>query len=158
MSSKNRLHRRVLAIAVAGAALSSAARAQQYALDWWTIDGGGGSCSDGLRGGLVLRGTIGQPEAGALGTGDLRLTGGFWAALAAHAPCPAASGDANCDGRVDFFDVDPFVLALFDAQAYTLLYCDGATCSVDTDCSGDVNLFDIDPFVTCLFEGCLPCP
>ncbi len=44
-------------------------------LIWHSADGGGGMSTGG---GYVLRGTIGQPDAGIL-TGDgITLTGGFW--------------------------------------------------------------------------------
>ncbi len=60
-------------------------------------------------------------------------------------------GDANCDGSVDFFDIDPFVLALFDPAAYLAAFpnCDLDHCDANAD--GDVNFFDIDPFVDLLF-------
>jgi hypothetical protein len=48
---------------------------QAYQLEWWTVDGGGGSASGGS---YSLSGTSGQPEAGALSGGGYALTGGFW--------------------------------------------------------------------------------
>jgi|GEM_PF-725897 len=58
--------------------------AQPYAIDWHTTDGGGGtSTGDGYS----LRGTIGQPDAGAPMTGgDFSLTGGFWSLNAEETP------------------------------------------------------------------------
>jgi hypothetical protein len=64
------------------------------------------------------------------------------------------AGDVNCDGAVDFFDIDPFVLALFDAEGYDAAFPD---CNIQNgDLNGDhsVDFFDIDPFVACLFETC----
>ena len=50
--------------------------AQQYAIDWSTIDGGGGASSGGD---FALSGTIGQHDAGGdLLGGDFAITGGFW--------------------------------------------------------------------------------
>jgi hypothetical protein len=63
-------------------------------------------------------------------------------------------GDANCDGGVNFFDIDPFLLALFDLPAYHATYCGGQGCTVDMDGSGQIDFFDIDGFVGCLFENC----
>jgi enterochelin esterase-like enzyme len=66
----------------------------------------------------------------------------------------AARGDLNCDGLVNNFDIDAFVLALTDSSAYAAAYPD---CDVDHgDVNGDgaVNNFDIDPFVACLTGGC----
>jgi hypothetical protein len=68
---------------------------------------------------------------------------------------PAFSrGDTNCDGNIDFFDIHPFLLALFDLPTYVTTYCSGATLTVDVDASGGVDFFDIDPFLVCLFNGC----
>ncbi len=75
-------------------------------------------------------------------------------------PCPApeARGDADCDGIVDFFDIDPFIMSLFDPAGYAASYCGGTPCGADVDCSGVVDFFDIDSFIACLFGGCAPCP
>lgn len=62
--------------------------------------------------------------------------------------------DANCDGNVDNFDIDPFVLALTDPAGYAAAYpnCD-RVCATDVNGDGQVNNFDIDPFVACLVGG-----
>jgi hypothetical protein len=75
-------------------------------------------------------------------------------------PLPPAygRGDANCDGSVDFFDIDPFVLALFNLPEYQTQHCGGSTATVDVDSSSGVDFFDIDPFLACQFGGCQPCP
>ncbi len=68
---------------------------------------------------------------------------------------PACSrGDLNCDGAIDFADIDPFVLALFDPDAYAAAFpaCDRAY--ADTDRDDRVNFFDIDGFLECLFNTC----
>jgi hypothetical protein len=63
-------------------------------------------------------------------------------------------GDANCDGAVNSFDIDPFVLALTDPDAWVALYpnCD-LLCVCDINDDGVVNSFDIDPFVAVLTGG-----
>ena len=64
---------------VAGAALLAVivpVRGLALEIPWFTIDGGGGTSAGG---GLALRGTIAQPDAGALTAGSLTLRGGFWA-------------------------------------------------------------------------------
>ena len=66
-------------------------------------------------------------------------------------------GDLNCDGSVNNFDIDPFVLALTDPGGYALAYPGCDIMLGDTDCNGTVNNFDIDPFVVCLTGGCVPC-
>ena len=67
-------------LAVLGAALVFAASssAQNYSIDWFTIDGGGGTSSGGP---YTLTGTIGQPDAGELSGGSYSLIGGFWGAI-----------------------------------------------------------------------------
>lgn len=62
--------------------------------------------------------------------------------------------DVNCDGTVDFFDIDPFLLTLFDPAGYADVYpnCDIANADVNRD--GSVDFFDIDPFLMCLFATC----
>ena len=59
-------------------------------------------------------------------------------------------GDLNCDGLVNAFDIDPFVLALSDPAGYASQYPDCNRLLADIDGSGDVNSFDIDPFVELL--------
>jgi hypothetical protein len=47
----------------------------QHAIDWFTVDGGGGASSGGS---FTLTGTIGQPDAGKMTGGSYMLEGGFW--------------------------------------------------------------------------------
>ena len=64
-------------------------------------------------------------------------------------------GDANCDGVIDAFDIDPFTTALTDPEAYAAQFpdCNGP-CACDIDRNGQVDAFDVDPFVACLTGGC----
>jgi hypothetical protein len=58
--------------------------AQQYSIDWHTIDGGGGTSTGGV---YSVSGTIGQPDAGpAMSGGNFSLTGGFWSLFAVQTP------------------------------------------------------------------------
>lgn len=70
----------IVVLLVLLAALSFAALASTdavFSLSWWTVDGGGGTASNGS---YSLEGTIGQPDAGATITGaGYELNGGFWA-------------------------------------------------------------------------------
>jgi hypothetical protein len=55
---------------------SLSAFAQSYAITWSTIDGGGGTSTNGQ---YALSGTIGQPDAGGpMTNGPYSVTGGFW--------------------------------------------------------------------------------
>lgn len=53
----------------------------QFALDWWTTDGGGGTSTGGV---YAVAGTVGQPDAGpVLSGGAFSLVSGFWSVIAA---------------------------------------------------------------------------
>jgi hypothetical protein len=62
-------------------------------------------------------------------------------------------GDANCDGTINFADINPFVLALSDPDEYRRQYpsCDINNCDINRD--GQINFADINPFVECLENG-----
>ncbi|HMJ88947.1 MAG TPA: hypothetical protein VK530_03980 [Candidatus Acidoferrum sp.] len=62
-------------LAIIGALVEFSARAQSYSIDWFTIDGGGGTSTGGV---YSVSGTIGQPDAGTLTNGPYSLVGGFW--------------------------------------------------------------------------------
>ncbi|MBN2446045.1 MAG: right-handed parallel beta-helix repeat-containing protein [Phycisphaerae bacterium] len=57
------------------------------------------------------------------------------------------TGDVNCDGSVDVFDIDAFVLAIMDQEAYEAAYPDCDHQLADCDGDGVVDVFDIDLFV-----------
>jgi hypothetical protein len=60
---------------------SSVATAQNYSIDWFTIDGGGGTSAGGP---YSLSGTIGQPDANQqpMTGGNFSISGGFWSLVA----------------------------------------------------------------------------
>src|SRR5438477_1677189 len=60
---------------LAGALVLPVVANAQCAIDWLTVDGGGGTSSGGS---FTLTGTIGQPDAGRLSGGNYTLEGGFW--------------------------------------------------------------------------------
>jgi hypothetical protein len=130
-------------ILILAAVLAGSARAQ-LAMDWHTLDGGGGQSAGAT---LVLQGTIGQPD----GTGPdfsagatLSMSGGFWTGLTLPPPCPA---DFNGDGFLDFFDYDAFV------ECYETEVCPpGKTADFNND--GFVDFFDYDEFVLFYETGC----
>ena len=68
------------------------------------------------------------------------------------------TGDLNCDNAINAFDIDPFVLALTNPDAYGAAYPNCNILNADVNCDGAVNAFDIDPIVQCLTVGCPPCP
>jgi hypothetical protein len=75
-----------------------------------------------------------------------------------RAPSPASYpvGDLNCDGVLNAFDIDPFVLVLTSGAPYQAYYAAFPDCNhllADCNCDGAVNAFDIDPFVNLLTGG-----
>lgn len=60
--------------------LTGGSHAQNYSIDWSTIDGGGGTSTGGV---YSVSGTIGQSDAGAkMSGGNFSVDGGFWGILA----------------------------------------------------------------------------
>ncbi|HAV62687.1 MAG TPA: hypothetical protein DCY13_10010 [Verrucomicrobiales bacterium] len=69
-----------LSAAAMATLLAASGNAQTYSIDWYSIDGGGGTSSGG---GYTVTGTIGQPDAGKLTGGNYELIGGFMSIVAA---------------------------------------------------------------------------
>jgi len=74
----------MLLVALAALVQVLSSHAQNHSIDWFTIDGGGGT-STGVV--YAVSGTIGQPDASPLLTGGpYSVTGGFWAGVAIQTP------------------------------------------------------------------------
>ncbi len=65
-------------------------------------------------------------------------------------PPGVCRGDCNCDGQINFADIDPFVAVLAGGTP-----CSFENCDVNGD--GNINFNDIDPFVALLSQGA-QCP
>ncbi len=65
-------------------------------------------------------------------------------------------GDVNCDGLIDFADINPFVLALSDPAAYGREYPNCSIMLADVNADGLVNFDDINPFAALITGGCCP--
>ena len=72
-----KFNRPVLLAAFAVIAMNAVA--QDFRIDWFTVDGGGGVS---VGGGFSVSGTIAQADAGRLSGGNYALEGGFWAVVA----------------------------------------------------------------------------
>lgn len=70
-----------------------------------------------------------------------------WAKMAAM---ELIDGDLDCDGDVDFDDIDDFVLGLTDEASYEATFGLPPVMKGDTDNDGDVDFDDIDTFVQIL--------
>lgn len=136
--------KRMLVVCVSGG-LTAAAGAGGFALDWHTVDGGGGTMSGGA---FSLSGTAGQPDAGVMSGGSFTLQGGFWPGVAAGGG--GLLGDLNCDGALTVSDIGPFVLALTNPAQYAIDYPDCDVNNADINMDGAITVSDIGPFVTLL--------
>jgi hypothetical protein len=72
-------------------------------------------------------------------------------ALLGLPPAPPSSiGDCNCDGSVDFGDINPFVLVLTNPAAWEAAYPGCPLANADINADGAVDFGDINPFVALL--------
>ena len=114
-------------------ALAPAVLAQDFDIDWYTMDGGGEMWTTG--GDFELSGTIGQPDASTtiMSGGDFELAGGFWAGAAEDEFC---YGDLDGDNDIDLADLAQ-LLSNYGTPSGAV-YEDG-----DLDADGDVDLADL---------------
>ena len=68
--------------------------------------------------------------------------------IGAVADVRPGAGDVNCDGAINNFDIDPFVLAITDPDGYDAAYPDCSWTNADVNMDGSINNFDIDSLVT----------
>ena len=66
-------------------------------------------------------------------------------------PCLPRPGDLNCDGEISAFDIEPFLLALFDPDEYAIQFPECDINSGDINGDGSIDAFDIEPFLDLLF-------
>ena len=107
------------------------AHAQNFVVDWHTIDGGGATASTG--GNWELSGTIGQPDAGTMTGGNWEVAGGFWPGMTF-----IPSADFDGDGDVDSVDHASYDLCDTGPGQTTNPLCD----ATDADRDGDTDLGD----------------
>ena len=141
--------KRLLTIAATGVfawACLGTAVADDYRIDWYTVDGGGVMGSTG--GGYGVSGTIGQPDAGTLSGGNFILVGGFWVPPpTVPPPLPLPYPDNRRRNRYIQFDPNPENAGMNVAFKVTLTSlslrsCDesgspdvaGWPCRTDDDC------------------------
>ena len=108
LDMKTSISRTVLILCLA---FVGSARAQNFAIDWFTIDGGGGTSTGGV---FAISGTIGQPDGGVMTNGNYALLGGFWAVASIPPPAaPRLNIERLAGGQVRVFwglPADSFVL------------------------------------------------
>ena len=124
---------------------SAAALADDFDVDWYTVDGGGDMWTTG--GDFELSGTIGQPDAGATMTGgDFELTGGFWVETVVWQPCV---GDIDGDGDTDHSDLGE-LLSAWGSQP------GDPNWNPDADLDGDGQVGHSDLGILLADWGCVP--
>jgi hypothetical protein len=136
----------LVALSLAPAALA------QPAINWFTIDGGGGTSTGG---GFTLSGTIGQHDAGQPMTGGgFTLTGGFWPAFVVNQCGPsdvAGQGQTiGADGVLGADDIIIFINWFFAADTRADIAGQGQTVGADGNYTAD----DIILFINRFFAGC----
>jgi hypothetical protein len=138
-------HSYLLVGAGAVAVFAPAAHAQ-LAVQWFTVDGGGGRSNGGA---YALQGTFGQHDAQASSAnGRYVLRSGYWVPFITAPGC--GSADFNCDGDVG---TDADIEAFFACLAGN---CPGAPCTSSADFNGDGDVAtdaDIEAFFGVLAGG-----
>lgn len=125
---------------------ASGAFAESYAIDWYTVDGGGGMGTSG--GDYEVSGTIGQPDAySAPASGSQYVvTGGFWVVglptCTAFAP---VDFDRDCDVDMNDFAVFESCASGPEVPREYTAGCEAA----DLDTDGDVDQSDFSGFQRC---------
>jgi len=134
----NRTYRNRLVFCLAAIALTTVASARDYAINWYTVDGGGGVSSGGQ---YRVAGTIGQPDAGRLAGGSFAINGGFWQ------PAVTCAEDLNGDGVINLTDLAT-LLSNFGTAS-------GATpAQGDINGDGAVNLTDLATLLAVFGSAC----
>ena len=120
-----------LTLGIIALVAAASVAADDFSLDWWTIDSGGETFSNG--GNFELGGTIGQPDASPtlVAGGDYELVGGFWPGVE-----EICFGDLDGDDEVGLSDLAGLLGHYGTTSGAT--YYDG-----DLDGDGDVDLADL---------------
>ena len=107
--------------------LASGSARGEYEIKWYTVDGGGGKSQSSAGGTYVIRGTIGQPDAGTLSGDHYTVFGGGWDP-GPRSPHPERGGP-ECQAGVRF--------------CHDLGGGGSATpCTTDADCGGGEFCWD----------------
>ncbi len=124
----------------------------QFAINWYSIDGGGGTSSGG---GFTLTGVIGQPDAGpTMSGGQFQLSGGFLPAFTQFQCGPADLGSqggiAGPDGVLNNNDFIVFINYFFNQDPRADFGRQGGVPPGD----GQFNNNDFIVFIDRFFAGC----
>ncbi len=120
---------------------------------------GGVGLSDGGRisGATSATLTISALEAGDAGNYDCVVTNGCGATTSSAATLTLGStvvrGDPNCDGFVNFDDINAFIVAIVSEKQYAAEFPSCNWLNADTNEDGLVNFDDISTFTCCLIAA-----
>lgn len=62
-------------------------------------------------------------------------------------------GDANCDGKLNGLDIEPFVLAISNPSAYSSAFSSCDILDIDMNADRVINMDDLVPFVEALLQS-----
>ena len=92
------------------------------------------------------------------GSGPALFVGGSFISAGQHASsnlakwgCPFSIGDVDCDGNLNAFDIEPFLVALFEPEEYPNRYPNCHITLADINRDGTIDAFDIEAFLDLLF-------
>ena len=102
-----------------------------FQVDWFTVDGGGGSSAGGN---YALEGTLGQPDAESLSGGNYTLSGGFWGG-----GNQAATDDHHIFLPLIEKDFDPNATLFMDGDRVMYLARFGLRVGVDKEWGGAIR-------------------
>lgn len=85
--------------------------------------------------------------------GEIATDPGVWATAIGRFLVSLIPGDLNCDGWLNGADIDPFLLAVGDPDAYEIAFPQCDRLAADTNGDGIVNGADVDPFFALLGGG-----
>ena len=121
---------------ILGMSITGFTLAQNFVIDWHTVDCGGAAGTTG--GNWELSGTIGQPDAGTMTGGNWDVAGGFWPGVVF---IPTADFDG--DGDVDLDDYAEFPACMSGPGGTST----GAGCEAfDLDRNNALDLLDVAKF------------
>ena len=112
-------------------------------MDWNTLDNNGGPLTNG---GLLLEGTVGQPDPGILTGGAFEFGGGFWALLAEPPVCWVNCDDSTQAPILNIADFTCFLNRFAGGDLYA--NCDGSTQAPV------LNVADFSCFLNKFASGC----
>ena len=133
---------RAIGVVVPMLLLAAAAQAQTE-MNWFTIDGGGGTMTGANN--LRLDGTIGQHDAGTLAGGGFELAGGYWGFIEERA-CWVNCDNSTIAPVLNVLDFSCFLNKFAAGEAYA--NCDESTVAPV------LNVLDFACFLNKFAAGC----